>query len=73
MNWSPEPWTVEHERSEKQRTPDLSSLIQEVVAQPDWQEGNTLVLIITGSGGRDAVSFDGGRRDAPLLQIEYEH
>lgn len=72
MKWSPEPWTIKNERSEKQRTPDLASLIQEAVAQPDWREGNALVLIIAGSGDRDAISFDAGnRRYVPMLYIEY--
>ncbi len=31
VKWSPEPWNVVGERSERQRTPDLSSLIQEVI------------------------------------------
>ncbi len=71
VKWSPEPWNVEGERSEKQRTPDLSALIQEVIAREDWQEGNALVLIITGSGERGAVSYDGDQQNAPLLHIEY--
>ncbi|MHC4556234.1 MAG: TolB family protein, partial [Planctomycetota bacterium] len=72
VEWSPEGWTIVGERSQKQRTHDLSSLIQEVVTQSGWQEGNSLVLIITGSGERDAMSFDGGgQRYAPMLHIEH--
>jgi hypothetical protein len=70
--WSPKPWTVGGERSEKQRTPDLSSLIQELVDQPDWQKGNSLVLIIGGSGRRNAESWYGARRSgAPMLYVEH--
>ena len=58
--------------SEKQRTADLSPVIQEVIAQPDWQEGNALVLIITGSGQRVAECYDGDPAGAPTLCIEYE-
>ena len=72
IKWSPEPWDFAGQRSEKQRTPDLSSLIQEVIDQSDWQEGNALVLIISGSGDRDAISFEsGGSRYAPMLHIEH--
>jgi cyanophycinase len=71
VKWSPEPWNVEGERSEKQRTPDLSALIQEVIAQSDWQEGSSLVFIITGSGERCAVSYDGKPSGAPVLYTEY--
>jgi hypothetical protein len=71
VKWSPESWTVRGERSEKQRTPDLSALIQEVIAQEAWQEGNALVFIISGSGERVAESYDGDQQDAPMLYIEY--
>ncbi len=71
VKWSPEPWSVVGQRSEKQRTPDLSSLIQEVIAQPGWQEGNALVLIVTGSGKRCAESYDGDKDGAPMLYVEY--
>jgi len=71
VKWSPEPWTVGGERSNKQRTADLSSLIQEVVNQPDWQEGNALVLIISGSGRRTVQSLDGGWSGTPMLYVEH--
>ncbi len=71
VKWSPERWDVIGERSEKQRTPDLSALIQEVIAQSDWYEGNALVFIITGSGERCAVSYDGKPGGAPVLYTEY--
>ena len=60
VNWSPEPWDVAGERSVRQRTPNLAALIQEVVNRPDWREGNALVLLISGSGRREAVVADGG-------------
>jgi hypothetical protein len=69
---SPQPWNVAGERSAKQRTPNLSSLVQEVVAQPDWRQGNALVFIISGSGGdRDAESYDADKGAAPMLYVEY--
>jgi dipeptidyl aminopeptidase/acylaminoacyl peptidase len=72
VKWLPEPWNVDGERSEKQRTPDLSSLIQEVIAQPSWQAGNALVLIISGSGKRVAESYYyGDQQGTPVLYIEY--
>ena len=71
VNWSPEPWDPKRARDERPQTPDLSALIQEVVDQEDWKEGNALVLIISGKGERDAVSFDGGgKQDGPMLRLE---
>ncbi len=60
--------------AQRKQTPDLSTLIQEVVAHADWQEGNALVLIISGSGKRVAMSYDGAaavRQNVPMLYIEY--
>lgn len=69
--WSPEPWDPKRARDERPQTPDLSALVQEVVDQQDWKEGNALVLIISGNGERDAVSFDGGgKHDGPMLRLE---
>ncbi len=45
-----------------------------MLAQPDWQEGNAVVLIMSGSGERGAMSYDGTdgfRQYAPMLYIEY--
>ena len=71
--WKPEPWRMGWERSKKHQSPDLSSLVQEVVAQDNWHQGSSLVLIITGTGERDTISFDGGgRRYGPMLHIELE-
>ncbi len=69
--WSPEPWNPKQADAKRPRTPDLTTIIQEVVNQEDWQEGNALVLIIKGTGERDAVSFDGGgKKDGPMLRID---
>jgi hypothetical protein len=54
-----------------QQTPDITSIIQEIVDQPSWANGNSLVIIIAGSGTRTAESFEGSSIDAPLLHIEY--
>ena len=72
MEWFPEPWNPKKANDLKPQTPNLSPLIEEVVNQEGWQEGNSLVFIITGTGERDAVSFDGGgKNEGPMLQIEF--
>jgi len=42
------------------------------VDRPGWASGNSLVLIITGSGENCAESFDGEPEAAPLLHVEFE-
>ena len=70
ISWSPPPWISVAERSERERTPDLSVLVREVVARADWQEGNALVFLIDGTGERDAFSYDSDPARAPALYLE---
>jgi Tol biopolymer transport system component len=70
VKWSPEPW-AEGEWPRTEYTPDLARLVQEVVNQPDWQEGRALVLIISGNGQRHVESWDQDKSAAPMLYIDY--
>lgn len=67
--WVPSAWPTSGAAGPDQRTPDLSSVIQEIVSRPGWSSGNALVLIITGTGTRTAKSFDNGA--GPVLHLEY--
>ncbi len=71
VTWVPPAWAVRYERGTAQRTPDLAAMVQGVVANPGWSQGNSMVFVITGtgSGTRVAGAFEGGR--APTLHIEY--
>jgi PKD repeat protein len=69
--WSPVAWNTVNEQGPGQRTPDLAPLIQEVVKQQNWSSGNSLVLIISGSGKRVADSYNGNQNGAPLLHVEF--
>jgi len=71
VNWSPVPWDVLNEASTKQRTPNLSSVVQEIVNRPGWASGNALSIIVNGSGRRVAQSCNLSAATAPLLHIEY--
>ena len=70
--WAPEPWTLIGERGPKQRTTDVSSVLQEIVNRPGWG-GGAIVLIISGNGvgKRTAESFNAGASLAPSLHVEY--
>jgi hypothetical protein len=74
VRWRPEPWERDGERLLPERTPDLSAVVAEVIARPDWLPGNTLVFLIHGSGNRVAKSCDGASAvgQEPALSIEYE-
>jgi hypothetical protein len=47
-------------------------VIQEIVNRPGWASGNSLVLLITGSGTRTAEAYDGDPSGAPLLKVTYQ-
>ena len=57
--------------SEKHNTPDISSLVQEVIDRSGWNPGNSIAFVIDGTGSRTAESYNGESANAPLLHIEY--
>jgi hypothetical protein len=71
VSWTPVAWTTVGEAGTDQRTPDVASVIQEIVNRPGWSSANSLVIIITGTGERTAESFNGNPNAAPLLHVEY--
>ena len=65
VGWSPPAWNLVGEAGPAQQSPDLSSVVREIVSRSGWQSGNAMVFVITGSGRRVAESYDGG--DPPAL------
>jgi hypothetical protein len=72
VEWNPQPWLVVGEASEKQRTADLSGVVQELVNREGWRPGNAMAFIVSGTGSRVAIAYDGDPNAAPLLHIEYQ-
>ena len=52
-------------------TPDIGSLVQEIVNRGGWASGNSMAFMINGNGKREVESHDGESGAAPLLRIEY--
>ena len=71
VGWTPDPWSVIGEAGLGQRTPDITTILQEIVQRSDWAALNDIVLFITGSGTRTAEAYESGAATAPLLHIEY--
>ena len=74
VNWSPPGWPLDA-NGVNQQTPDLSSIINEVISRPGWISGNDIVVIISGpsdSDKREAETFDSSASEAPAIQITYE-
>jgi hypothetical protein len=71
VNWSPVSWLTLKAMGPDQRTPNLALIVQEVINQSNWNSGNPVVMIISGSGKRVARAYESTPADAPLLHIEY--
>ena len=69
--WSPAEWSTVGEAGPDQRTSDIASIIAEIVYRPGWRVGNSLVVILTGTGKRVAEAFDSHQAGAALLHVEY--
>ncbi len=77
VDWRPNDWTVKGEYGLDQRTPDISSILQEITDRSGWSKYNRLSLFISGSGKRVADSYDAHKKSyesntAPILVIEYQ-
>lgn len=68
MSWSPAPWTVVGAAGLDQRTPSLTTLVQQIVNKPAWASGNSMAFIIRGSGERTAEAIDGDVNGAARLE-----
>ncbi len=69
VTWQVPEWTKIGESGEAQRSPNLATLIQEIVDQPQWKSNSSLALLITGTGKRIAASSKGGNPEAAKLII----
>ena len=72
VSWSPPFWPTVGQAGLDQQTSNIASVVQEIVNRPGWSSGNSLAIIITGSGKRTAEAFDGVPTAAPFLHIEYD-
>ena len=69
--WTIAPWNTVGAAGLDQRTPDLTSVVQQIVGAGGWSALNSMAFIVTGSGTRTAWAYDGNPAAAPLLHIEY--
>ena len=72
--WSPPDWTVIGEAGANQRTPELKTVVQEIVNRSGWAKGNSLAVIVSGvsTSKRVAESYDKGTGGAPALHVVYD-
>lgn len=62
-------WNTVGQSGANQQTPDLTSVVQEIVNRGGWASGNSMAFVINGSGERTAESYNGTSAQAPILSI----
>ena len=68
VDWDIPAWNTV---SSKQQSPDIASIISEIVNRPGWSAGNSIVITVSGSGRRTAESYNGESANAPKLTVIY--
>jgi len=85
VSWTPEPWTPAmadaHAMGPEQQTPDLSSIITEIIGVDGWATGNNICIMLTDEttkvkAHREAESFEGATDDnggvgIPTLNVTF--
>ena len=72
--WAPAAWLAPGDAGARQRTSDLSGVVQEIVDRPGWTSGAALSLFLRGldtASTRVSESRDGGAPNAASLHVEY--
>ena len=69
--WQPPQWLAINDNGPAQRTPDLSPVVQEVVDRAGWQDGNAMLFLVSGTGGRSAFSWDQNPTKSAVLCVTY--
>ncbi|MFT5403707.1 MAG: hypothetical protein ACI9DF_002545 [Verrucomicrobiales bacterium] len=70
--WELAPWVFPGSRLTSERSPDLSSLLQALVDQENWQTGGALTFLLEGSADRAMAAFERNPQLAARLVIRYE-
>lgn len=68
--WAPDAWLTGN-ASPAQRSPDLRAVLQQVVDRPGWAANGHCVVVIQGTGRREAHASEAGTRLAPRLEIRF--
>jgi Tfp pilus tip-associated adhesin PilY1 len=58
---------------EDPQTPDLKTIVQEIVNRSGWVSGNAMAFIFEGSGRRTAISYNQDSALGPLLEVTYNN
>jgi len=78
VEWTPVPWTdaMLLLAGEEQKTPDIKSVIQEIIEIPGWAPGNNIMIFVTDlenwvKSHRQAVTYDENPEKASVLNVTF--
>ena len=69
-SWSPGDWSA-GERGAAQRTPNLATLLQEVIDRPGWTRNKAVAFILEGTAERNIRTIDHSTATAAVLHLTY--
>ena len=78
VEWEPGPSVAEGDAGENEQTPDISAVINEIIALDGWASGNNIMIVVTTDAGqledwnREMEAFDGDPALAAVLNITFE-
>ncbi len=72
VSWSPLSWTGVGDSGPDQLTPNIASVIQEIVDRNNFNSNSAIAIIMTGTGKRTAESYNGSSGDAATLCVTYD-
>jgi hypothetical protein len=70
VDWSPGAWNVD-ETADNERTPNLASLLQVIVNNPQYTPGSAVAFIIAGQGARTARAKESNSPQPAFLTVQY--
>lgn len=70
--WATPSWT-KNNAGVNERTPELKTLVQQIVNKPNWAIGNAMAFLIEGTGTRSAYSRDADVNKSAKLVIKFEY
>jgi hypothetical protein len=76
VSWEVPPFGDPGVATEAERSPDISSIIAEIVALDGWASGNNLMIGVQNDSdqkvaNREAISYDGDPNLAPILNVTF--
>lgn len=78
VEWNIPIWNTLGTQGIDQRTPDITNIIQEILARDGWASGNSMAFMLKAGANcdssdcqRTAESYNGSNANAPRLHIEY--